>query len=90
MVKRVVELLTSYLGAHEVLVAARVELGGGFSSTEIANMSSEIDRQCCARSTRRSRKSSSTPHPKPRVGHDSDRTSVDPRTHCVYPACGQS
>jgi divalent metal cation (Fe/Co/Zn/Cd) transporter len=45
MVKRVVELLTSYLGAHEVLVAARVELAEGFSSTEIANMSSEIDRQ---------------------------------------------
>jgi cation diffusion facilitator family transporter len=45
MVKRVVELLTSYLGAHEVLVAARVELGEGFTSTEIADMSSEIDRQ---------------------------------------------
>jgi divalent metal cation (Fe/Co/Zn/Cd) transporter len=32
-------------GAHEVFVAARVELGEGCSSTEIANMSSEIDRQ---------------------------------------------
>jgi cation diffusion facilitator family transporter len=45
MVKRVVELLTSYLGPHEVLVAARVELGEGFTSTEIADMSTKIDRQ---------------------------------------------
>ena len=43
IVERVVELLTSYLGAHEVLVAARVELHEGFTSTEIARMSSEID-----------------------------------------------
>ncbi len=45
MVERVVELLTRYLGAHEVLVAARVELVEGLSSTQIAEMSSEIDRQ---------------------------------------------
>jgi divalent metal cation (Fe/Co/Zn/Cd) transporter len=45
MVERVVELLTRYLGAHEVLVAARVQLVDGLSSTEIARMSSEIDRQ---------------------------------------------
>jgi cation diffusion facilitator family transporter len=45
MVESVVELLTRYLGAHEVLVAARVELVAGLSSTQIAGMSSEIDRQ---------------------------------------------
>jgi divalent metal cation (Fe/Co/Zn/Cd) transporter len=45
MVETVVELLTRYLGAHEVLVAARVELISGLSSTQIAGMSSEIDRQ---------------------------------------------
>ena len=31
MVENVVELLTRYLGAHEVLVAARVELVDGLS-----------------------------------------------------------
>jgi cation diffusion facilitator family transporter len=45
MVESVVELLTRYLGAHEVLVAARVELVPGLSSAQIAGMSSEIDRQ---------------------------------------------
>ena len=45
MVETVVELLTRYLGAHEVLVAARVELVDGLSSMQIARMSSEIDRQ---------------------------------------------
>jgi cation diffusion facilitator family transporter len=45
MVDTVVELLTRYLGAHEVLVAARVQLVDGLSSTQIAGMSSEIDRQ---------------------------------------------
>jgi cation diffusion facilitator family transporter len=45
MVERVVELLTSYLGAHEVLVAARVELVDGLSSNQIAHMSSQIDRE---------------------------------------------
>jgi len=45
MVETVVELLTRYLGAHEVLVAARVELVAGLSSTQIAGMSSEVDRQ---------------------------------------------
>jgi cation diffusion facilitator family transporter len=45
MVERVVELLTSYLGAHEVLVAARVDLVDGLSSNQIAHMSSQIDRE---------------------------------------------
>jgi len=45
MVESVRELLTRFLGAHEVLVAARVQLVDGLSSTEIAGMSSEIDRQ---------------------------------------------
>jgi cation diffusion facilitator family transporter len=44
-VKSVVELLTRYLGANEVLVAARVELVDGLSSGEIEEMSSEIDDQ---------------------------------------------
>jgi cation diffusion facilitator family transporter len=43
MVAHVVELLTRYLGAHEVLVAARVELVDGLSSDQIEGMSSEID-----------------------------------------------
>jgi cation diffusion facilitator family transporter len=45
MVESVVELFTRFLGAHEILVAARVELVNGLSSHEIAGMSSEIDRQ---------------------------------------------
>jgi cation diffusion facilitator family transporter len=44
MVKQVVELFTRYLGAHEILVAARVILVDGLNSAQIANMSSEIDR----------------------------------------------
>jgi cation diffusion facilitator family transporter len=54
MVAGVVELLTRYLGAHEVLVAARVMLVEGLSSGQIARMSSEIDarvRQCDAEVT---------------------------------------
>jgi cation diffusion facilitator family transporter len=54
MVAEVVELLTRYLGAHEVLVAARVILVEGLSSGQIARMSSEIDarvRQCDAEVT---------------------------------------
>jgi cation diffusion facilitator family transporter len=43
MVEDVVELLTRYLGAHEVLVAARVLLVDGLSSDQIAGMSTEID-----------------------------------------------
>jgi cation diffusion facilitator family transporter len=43
MVEDVVELLTRYLGAHEVLVAARVLLVDGLSSDQIAGMSAEID-----------------------------------------------
>jgi cation diffusion facilitator family transporter len=43
MVEHVVEILTRYLGAHEVLVAARVELIDGFNSDQIESMSSEID-----------------------------------------------
>ena len=43
MVADVVELLTRYLGAHEVLVAARVILVDGLSSDQIAHMSAEID-----------------------------------------------
>jgi cation diffusion facilitator family transporter len=45
MVETVVELLTRYLGAHEVLVAARVVLVAGLSSGQVAGMSSEIDHQ---------------------------------------------
>jgi cation diffusion facilitator family transporter len=45
MVAEVVELLTRYLGAHEVLVAARVILTEGLTSDQIAHMSSEIDAQ---------------------------------------------
>jgi cation diffusion facilitator family transporter len=45
MVSDVVELMTRYLGADEVMVAARVELIGGLSSDQIAAMSSEIDAQ---------------------------------------------
>jgi cation diffusion facilitator family transporter len=54
MVAEVVELLTRYLGAHEVLVAARVILVEGLTSGQIARMSSEIDarvRQCDAEVT---------------------------------------
>jgi divalent metal cation (Fe/Co/Zn/Cd) transporter len=43
MVQGVVELLTRYLGPHEVLVAVRVELVDGLSSDQIESMSSEID-----------------------------------------------
>ena len=49
MVAHVVELLTRYLGAHEVLVAARVELVDCLDSDQIEDMSSDIDarlRQC--------------------------------------------
>jgi cation diffusion facilitator family transporter len=45
MVETVVELLTRYLGAHEVLVAARVQLVAGLSSAEVAGMSSDIDKE---------------------------------------------
>jgi cation diffusion facilitator family transporter len=54
MVAEVVELLTRYLGAHEVLVAARVVLVEGLTSGQIGRMSSEIDarvRQCDAEVT---------------------------------------
>jgi cation diffusion facilitator family transporter len=44
-VENVVELLTRYLGANEVLVAARVELVDGLNSDDIEEMSSEIDSQ---------------------------------------------
>ncbi|MBO0729825.1 MAG: cation diffusion facilitator family transporter [Acidimicrobiaceae bacterium] len=44
-VENVVELLTRYLGADEVLVAARVELVDGLTSDGIEEMSSEIDAQ---------------------------------------------
>jgi divalent metal cation (Fe/Co/Zn/Cd) transporter len=44
-VESVVELLTRYLGADEVLVAARVELVDGLASDDIEQMSSEIDAQ---------------------------------------------
>jgi cation diffusion facilitator family transporter len=43
MVDNVVELLTRYLGPHEVLVAVRVELVDGLNSDEVEGMSSEID-----------------------------------------------
>ncbi|MGA7418584.1 MAG: hypothetical protein WB765_06900 [Acidimicrobiales bacterium] len=43
MVAHVVELLTRYLGAHEVLVAARVELVDSLDSDQIEGMSSDID-----------------------------------------------
>jgi cation diffusion facilitator family transporter len=43
MVEHVVEILTRYLGAHEVLVAARVELIDGLTSDQIESMSSGID-----------------------------------------------
>ena len=43
VVAEVVELLTRFLGAHEVLVAARVILLEGLSSGEISRMSAEID-----------------------------------------------
>ncbi len=42
-VQNVVELLTRYLGADEIMVAARVELVDGLSSEDIEEMSSEID-----------------------------------------------
>jgi cation diffusion facilitator family transporter len=43
MVHSVVELLTRYLGPHEILVAARVELVDGLTSDDIERMSSEVD-----------------------------------------------
>jgi divalent metal cation (Fe/Co/Zn/Cd) transporter len=43
MVEGVVELLTRYLGPHDVLVAVRVELVDGLSSNQIETMSSDID-----------------------------------------------
>ncbi|HEX4220660.1 MAG TPA: cation diffusion facilitator family transporter [Acidimicrobiales bacterium] len=43
MVDEVIELLTRYLGAHEVLVAARVKLVDGLNSDQIERMSSDID-----------------------------------------------
>jgi cation diffusion facilitator family transporter len=43
-VKELVELLTRYLGAHEIMVAARVELVDGLDSAQIAGMSAAIDR----------------------------------------------
>jgi cation diffusion facilitator family transporter len=43
MVADVVELLTRYLGAHEIMVAVRVELAGGLTSPQIEAMSSQID-----------------------------------------------
>jgi cation diffusion facilitator family transporter len=45
MVESVVELLTRYLGAHEILVAVRVELVDALTSDDIEQMSSEIDAQ---------------------------------------------
>ena len=42
MVEHLVESLTRYLGAHEVMVAVRVELGDGLTSDDIEQMSSEI------------------------------------------------
>jgi cation diffusion facilitator family transporter len=45
MVKEVVELLTRYLGAHEIMVAARVELVEDLDSAQIAGMSAEIDQR---------------------------------------------
>jgi hypothetical protein len=39
MAKEIVELLTRYLGAHEIMVAARVELVDGLDSAQIAGMS---------------------------------------------------
>jgi cation diffusion facilitator family transporter len=45
MVADVVELLTRYLGAHEIMVAVRVELVRGLTSQQIEAMSSEIDAQ---------------------------------------------
>ena len=43
MVEAIVELLTMYLGAHEIMVAARVVLADGLTSEQVAHMSSEID-----------------------------------------------
>jgi cation diffusion facilitator family transporter len=43
MVAHLVESLTRYLGAHEVMVAVRVELVDGLTSDDIEGMSSEID-----------------------------------------------
>jgi cation diffusion facilitator family transporter len=43
VVDGVVELLTRYLGPHEVLVAVRVELVDGHSSDDVERMSAEID-----------------------------------------------
>jgi len=43
MVGHLVESLTRYLGAHEVMVAVRVELVDGLTSDDIERMSSEID-----------------------------------------------
>src|SRR5262249_54347952 len=45
MVEHLVESLTRYLGAHEVMVAVRVELVDGLTSDDIAQMSSDIDTQ---------------------------------------------
>ena len=43
MVETIVELLTMYLGAHEIMVAAHVVLADGLTSEQVAHMSSEID-----------------------------------------------
>jgi cation diffusion facilitator family transporter len=43
MVDDVVELLTRYLGAHEILVAVRVDLAGRLTSDDIERMSADID-----------------------------------------------
>lgn len=43
MVDHLVESLTRYLGAHEVMVAVRVELVHGLTSDDIEQMSCEID-----------------------------------------------
>jgi cation diffusion facilitator family transporter len=45
VVEHLVESLTRYLGAHEVMVAVRVELVDGLTSDDIAQMSSDIDTQ---------------------------------------------
>jgi hypothetical protein len=47
MLADLVEPLTRYLGAHEVLVAARVILVDGLSSDQIADMSSELNARVC-------------------------------------------
>jgi divalent metal cation (Fe/Co/Zn/Cd) transporter len=51
MVEHLVESLTGYLGAHEVMVAVRVELVDDLTSDDIEQMSSEIDTRLRALST---------------------------------------